>query len=106
MYAKMVKAIPLILLFCSVACSVSAAEPAASPYSSIIFSDDFSGPGFDQRWGHYKSGSIVKDGVLVGITPENPDPAAVEAAFVFGRLSQTLERTQKTIRPRSERLLG
>jgi hypothetical protein len=77
-YAKVVKAIPLILLFCSVACSVSAAEPAASPYSSIIFSDDFSGPGFDQRWGHYKSGSIVKDGVLVGITPENSDHAAVD----------------------------
>jgi hypothetical protein len=56
--------------------------------------------------GHYKSASILKDGVLVGITPENPDPAAVEAAFVFGRLSQTLERTQKTIRPQSERLLG
>jgi len=32
-----------------------------------IFSDDFSGTEFGKRWGHYKSGSVVKDGVLVGI---------------------------------------
>ena len=56
--------------------------------------------------GYYKSAGILKDGVLVGITPENSDPAAVEAAFVSGRLIQTLERTQKTIRPQYERQLG
>src|SRR5438105_3511426 len=56
--------------------------PAASPgggYSRVIFSDDFSGSGFGPRWGHYKSGSVVKDGVLVGITPEGSDHPAVDS---------------------------
>ncbi len=55
----------------------SAAEPAGY-YSRTIFADDFSGTGFGPRWGHYKSGSVVKDGVLVGITPENSDHSAVD----------------------------
>ena len=56
----------------------SAGEPAGY-YSRTIFADDFSGSGFGQRWGHYKSGSVVKDGVLVGITPENSDHSAVDS---------------------------
>lgn len=72
------KATPMVLLLCAAACSVLALEPAAAPYSRTIFSDDFSGPAFGERWGHYKSGSVVKDGVLVGITPENSDHAAVD----------------------------
>jgi hypothetical protein len=71
------KATPVVLLLCAV-WSPLAAEPAAPPYSRIIFSDDFSGATFGERWGHYKSGSILKDGVLVGITPENSDHAAVD----------------------------
>jgi hypothetical protein len=54
-----------------------AAEPAGYYYRTI-FTDDFSGNGFGPRWGHYKSGSIVKDGVLVGITPEGSDHSAVD----------------------------
>jgi len=50
----------------------------AALYSRAIFADDFSGNGFGPRWGHYKSGSVVKDGVLVGITPENSDHSAVD----------------------------
>jgi hypothetical protein len=69
---------PLVLFLCTVACSAPALEPASFQYSRTIFSDDFSGPAFGERWGHYKSGSIVKDGVLVGITPENSDHAAVD----------------------------
>ena len=57
----------------------SAGEPAGGYYSRVIFADDFSGSGFGQRWGHYKSGSVVKDGVLVGITPENSDHSAVDS---------------------------
>lgn len=71
------KITPFVLLFCA-ALSAVAAEPAASSYSRTIFSDDFSGAAFGERWGHYKSGSVVKDGVLVGITPENSDHAAVD----------------------------
>jgi len=54
-----------------------AAEPAGY-YNRTIFADDFSGNGFGPRWGHYKSGSVVKDGVLVGITPEKSDHSAVD----------------------------
>jgi len=55
-----------------------AAEPAGY-YSRPIFSDDFSSNTFGPRWGHYKSGSVVKDGMLVGITPENSDHSAVDS---------------------------
>ncbi|MEW6306697.1 MAG: hypothetical protein AB1705_24790 [Verrucomicrobiota bacterium] len=51
---------------------------SAADYNRTIFTDDFSGDKFGPRWGHYKSGSIVKDGVLIGITPENSDHSAVE----------------------------
>src|SRR5258708_37117755 len=47
-------------------------------YSRTIFADDFSGNGFGPRWGHYKSGSVVKDGILIGITPEGSDHSAAD----------------------------
>lgn len=50
----------------------------AGDYTRTIFSDDFSGEKFGPRWGHYKSGSVVKDGMLVGITPEGSDHSAVD----------------------------
>lgn len=50
----------------------------AADFDRVIFSDDFSGNGFGPRWGHYKSSSVVKDGVLVGITAETSDHAAVD----------------------------
>ena len=55
----------------------SAAEPAGY-YSRTIFADDFSSNAFGPRWGHYKSGSVVKDGLLIGITPEGSDHSAVD----------------------------
>lgn len=70
------KATPLLLL-CAAA-SAFAAESPDSSYPRTIFSDDFSAPSFGERWGHYKSASVVRDGVLVGITPENSDHAAVD----------------------------
>lgn len=48
----------------------------AADYSRGIFSDDFTADGFGKAWGHYKSSSVVKDGVLKGITaPESDHPA-------------------------------
>lgn len=48
----------------------------AADYPRVIFSDDFAADGFGKSWGHYKSSSIVKDGVLHGITaPESDHPA-------------------------------
>ena len=50
----------------------------AAYFSRELFADDFSAGSFGERWGHYKSGSVVKDGVLVGITPEGSDHSAVD----------------------------
>lgn len=66
-----------VLLFCAAA-GVTLAEIPASYYSRTIFTDDFSADGFGKRWGHYKSNSVVKDGVLHGITAETSDHNAVD----------------------------
>lgn len=50
----------------------------AAYYDRVIFTDDFEAGSFGPRWGHYKSNSVVKDGVLVGITGEGSDHAAVD----------------------------
>jgi hypothetical protein len=55
-----------------------ASTALAGDYSRVIFSDDFSGNAFGPRWGHYKSSSVVKDGVLVGITAPTSDHSAVD----------------------------
>ncbi len=49
---------------------------SAADYPRSIFSDDFATDGFGKAWGHYKSSSIVRDGMLHGITaPESDHPA-------------------------------
>ena len=68
----------LALVLVSLTTAVASAGEPAGYYSRTIFADDFSGSGFGPRWGHYKSGSVVKDGVLVGITPESSDHSAVD----------------------------
>jgi hypothetical protein len=50
----------------------------AADYPRVIFSDDFSAEGFGKAWGHYKSSSVVKGGVLVGITAPTSDHSAVD----------------------------
>ncbi len=66
-----------LILSAFVTTAAFGAEPAGY-YSRPIFSDDFSAHAFGPRWGHYKSGSVVKDGVLIGITPEKSDHSAVD----------------------------
>lgn len=56
----------------------------AGSYDRLLFADDFSGDAFGPRWGHYKSGSVVKDGVLQGITPEGSDHSAVDNIRIEG----------------------
>jgi hypothetical protein len=63
------------LIFASLIANVA----FAGDYTRVIFSDDFSSGKFGPRWGHYKSGSIVKDGMLIGITPEGSDHSAVDS---------------------------
>lgn len=54
------------------------ATAAAADYPRVLFADDFSKEGFGPRWGHYKSSSVVKGGVLVGITDPASDHSAVD----------------------------
>jgi hypothetical protein len=68
----------LPLLFLSFTATLAFAEIPADYYPRAIFSDDFSGAEFGKRWGHYKSSSVIKDGVLVGITGETSDHPAVD----------------------------
>ena len=68
--------LPAFLLALSTTFAI--AEIPAAYYSRTIFTDDFSGTEFGKRWGHYKSGSVIKDGMLVGITPEGSDHSAVD----------------------------
>ncbi len=64
------------LLFLALTASVAMAQVPATSYTRTIFSDDFTADGFGKAWGHYKSSSVVKDGVLHGITaPESDHPA-------------------------------
>lgn len=59
---------------------------AGSPdYSELVFQDDFAGDGFGPRWTHYKSGSVIKDGVFEGITPVGSDHQAVDTIKFDGR---------------------
>lgn len=61
-----------------IALSLAAATAFAAEYPRVIFSDDFSAGGFGKAWGHYKSSSVVKDGMLVGITAPTSDHSAVD----------------------------
>ncbi|MEQ1748702.1 MAG: family 16 glycoside hydrolase [Prosthecobacter sp.] len=68
------------LLFAALLCTTA----FAADYPRVIFSDDFSGEGFGKAWGHYKSSSIVKDGVLNGITAPTSDHSAVDNIKIEG----------------------
>jgi hypothetical protein len=76
----MKRILPFLLL--SLVATLVFAEIPAGYYTRTVFSDDFSGAGFGKRWGHYKSSSVVKDGVLIGITPEGSDHSAVDNVVI------------------------
>jgi hypothetical protein len=63
----------------------------ASPFTREIFADDFSAGAFGERWGHYKSASVVTDGVLVGITPNGSDHSAVDNIKIEGEKDLEVE---------------
>ena len=65
----------------------------ASYYTELIFEDDFSKDGFGEQWTHYKSESVVKDGVLIGKTIDINDHAGVDAIRFEGK--QDLEVSVK-----------
>jgi hypothetical protein len=65
-------------LLLALAAATALTTVSAEDYSRVIFADDFSSNSFGPRWGHYKSSSVVKDGMLVGITGEGSDHSAVD----------------------------
>lgn len=78
---------PLLAL----ACLTSALS--AADYSRVLFTDDFAAGAFGPRWGHYKSASFLKDGVLVGHTDPSSDHSAVDHIRIEGE--RDLEVTVK-----------
>ena len=70
--------IPVVILPAVALVAALAAPCRAVEYGRVIFADDFSADAFGPRWGHYKSSSVVRDGVLVGITAPTSDHSAVD----------------------------
>ena len=52
---------------------------SGSDYTKQVFADDFSSPALSKTWKLYKSSSVVKDGVLVGIEEKGGGHAAVHS---------------------------
>jgi len=48
-----------------------------SPFKKIFFQDDFSGSKLKKEWGSWKSESLIRDGVMVGITPKDANHPSV-----------------------------
>jgi hypothetical protein len=71
------KTLASLLLTTLVVTAIAQADPAPG-YDRVIFADDFSSNSFGPRLGHYKSSSMVKDGMLIGITGEGSDHSAVD----------------------------
>ncbi len=66
------------LLLCSLpSASAEEARIDSSRHHKVLFEDEFDGDHLGKRWGMYKSASVVKDGVMIGITPEDADHPSV-----------------------------
>jgi hypothetical protein len=55
---------------------------AAGEFRTVVFADEFEGSKLKQEWGSWKSESVVRDGVLVGITPETADHPSVNTILL------------------------
>ncbi|MCO8121167.1 DUF1080 domain-containing protein [Stieleria sp. TO1_6] len=68
----------LALTLFAVVCSL-ASNTQANEFNTVLFEDEFESSTLDKRWGSWKSESIVRDGVLVGITPKEADHPSVNS---------------------------
>jgi hypothetical protein len=68
---------PMVLLTALLLPLSGAAASAGKDFSRILFDDDFSGGKLKKEWGSWKSESVVREGVLVGITPKTADHPSV-----------------------------
>lgn len=60
-------------------CVFFLSNAGASEFRTLLFEDEFSGTALKKEWGSWKSESVVKDGVLVGITPTDADHPSVNS---------------------------
>lgn len=70
---------PSLPFFFAAVCAFffSSSSLHADPFSKVLFEDDFSGAELGEKWGSWKSETIVRDGVMVGITPKEADHPSV-----------------------------
>lgn len=52
---------------------------SGNDYTKQVFADDFSAPTLSKKWRLYKSSSVIRDGVLVGIEQKDGGHAAVHS---------------------------
>ncbi|KAA5542267.1 hypothetical protein FYK55_15825 [Roseiconus nitratireducens] len=69
---KNLLAVSLCIMVCTAASIVQAKE-----FDTVLFEDEFEDGTLDKRWGKWKSESVERDGVLVGITPKDADHPSV-----------------------------
>jgi len=69
----------VVLVSQSYPATLSAGEKSIDPehYGKTIFEDEFQGKELSKKWGMYKSASTIRDGVMVGITPDDADHPSV-----------------------------
>jgi len=72
-------------------------------YREVIFEDDFSDSEFKEKWGHYKSESVISDGVLIGKTIDINDHAGVDNIRFEGRKDMEVSVKFKFAGPEAER---
>ncbi|MCD0462883.1 family 16 glycoside hydrolase [Roseiconus lacunae] len=71
---KTIVVLSLTLVACNLVSNLRAEE-----FDTLLFSDEFESESLDRRWGSWKSESMIRDGVLVGITPKDADHPSVNS---------------------------
>ena len=74
---KTISLLTILFLFNSRVFADQPTAISAAYFNTVIFADEFERPTLRKAWGMYKSASTVRDGVLVGITPEDSDHPSV-----------------------------
>lgn len=92
-----------IILIAVLVLPIAGVQADDNPYKELIFKDDFSSEGFGKRWKHYKSASVVKDGVFQGITAPDSDHQAVDTIKFDGRQDMEISAKFKFSGPEAKR---
>ncbi|MCA9137995.1 MAG: hypothetical protein KDB00_14585 [Planctomycetales bacterium] len=71
---KSILSLTLLVMVSSAALPLQAKE-----FKTVLYQDEFEGDSLNERWGSWKSESVVRDGVLVGITPKDADHPSVNS---------------------------